>query len=127
MDDAFRVRCLERMTDLLHNLHDLLNRQLLADGEAEILAIDVLHGDVFDSVGFAQVINTDYIAVSDLASEDQLLLESLKRRGRLCQVRPDGLDRDETIEFAIPRLINGAHAAFAQFTLNLVATSKNRA
>src|SRR5262249_12812596 len=115
------------MADLLHKLHDLLNRKLLADGETEILAIDVLHGDVLDTVGFAEVINTDHIAMSDLASEDQLLLEALKGRGGLCQVWADGLDRDETIEFSIPRLINRAHAAFAQFTQDLVATGKNRA
>jgi hypothetical protein len=47
----------------------------------KILALDEFHGDEPQSVGNAQVENTDDVAVRDFAGEEQFLFKSLKNAG----------------------------------------------
>ena len=66
------LRCgsLERMADLLHDLHSLDGREFAALDEqaAQVLAFDELHGDELHAVGFAQVVDADNVAMRHLAA-----------------------------------------------------------
>ena len=93
----------------------------MVEDVGEILALDILHGDEFHALSFTQVVDTNHIAVGDLGGEDQFLLEAVKNGVVASQVRAYHLEGDETVELNIFRLINGAHAAFAQQAQNLVA------
>jgi hypothetical protein len=71
MDDSHAVRSFEGSADLLHDLDSFLGRELglLMDEGAEILALDVLHGNELHPLGFAQVIDADDIFVCNLAGQ----------------------------------------------------------
>ena len=56
----------------------------------------------------------------DLACEQQLLFESLQHPRMAGQFRPDDLQGDQPVQFAITRLVNRAHSAFAQQLNDLV-------
>ena len=49
---------------------------------AQVLTLDVLHGDELHAVGFAQVVNPDHVLVRDLGGQKQFLLEAVND-GRL--------------------------------------------
>src|SRR5207244_6791514 len=80
MNDPHAVRGFKRTADLLHDLDRFLGGELvfLVYEGAEILTLDVLHGDELHPLGFAQVVNANYILVGDLASEEQFLLEAIE-------------------------------------------------
>src|SRR5205823_3742996 len=91
MNDPYAVRGFERTADLLHDLDRFLGGELslLMDEGAEVLALDVLHGDELHAFGFAQVVNADYIFVGDLASEEQFLLEAVENSLIAGKIGPD--------------------------------------
>src|SRR5205807_9906066 len=80
MNDSHAVRGFERTAHLLHDLDRFLGGELgfLVYEGAEVFTLDVLHGDELHPLGFAQVVNADYIFVGDLASEEQFLLEAVE-------------------------------------------------
>jgi hypothetical protein len=79
VDHALGVGCFEGEAYLLNNIRGLLGRKLAASMQDvnERFAVDVLHGDELDALGFAKVKDPNHIAVSHLPGEDQFLLESL--------------------------------------------------
>ena len=127
VDDALAVRRLQSGAHLLDDFHGLVRRKLapLRQQGAQVRAHQVLHGDELDAVGFADVENANDVAVGDLASGQQLLLEPRQDLGIARQVGPDHLQRDGAIEFAVLRLVNRAHAAQPQHLQDLVAAAQH--
>ena len=80
MDDPFAVSGFERPTDLQDYACGVLRRQLslLTKNRTKVLTFEVFHRDEFEAVGLSQIENTNDVAVSNLASQDQLLLEALE-------------------------------------------------
>ena len=129
VDYAFGVSGIEGAADLLHHGNRLLCGELavLAKHRAHVFAIDVFHGDEANAVRLAKVVNADDVLMSDVAREDQFLLEALQD-GRIGgQFWPDHFERDQAVEFPVTRLVDGAHAALSQHTQDLVASAKNNA
>ena len=89
VDDAHIVCGGQRPAHLLDDNDCFMGRKLgsLVEDVGEILAIDILHGDELYAFCFAQVIDTNDVAVGDLGGEDELLLESVKNRAIASQVR----------------------------------------
>src|SRR5438132_1392921 len=116
MNDPDAVRGLQRTADLLHDLDRFLGGELslLMDEGAEILALDVLHGDELHPLGFAQVVNTNYIFVRDLASEEQFLLEAVENSLIAGKIGPDDFQGYWPTQLAVHGFVNRAHSAFAQ-------------
>ena len=81
----------------------------------QVLALDVLQGDELHALGFAEVVNADYIAVSDLSSEDKFLLEALDDGWIASQFRTNDFEGDHAVEFAVFGSVNRAHATFTQY------------
>jgi len=123
MDHTFPVRRLQTAQCLLHDLYSFRNQDLALTPEdlVKALAFDVLHSDELDSVGFSQVKDADHIAIGDLASEDQFLLESLENVRIRGQLGTDYLQGYNPVQFGVPRLIDRAHATLTQDLDDLVA------
>ena len=120
MDDARFVRGLRGPRDLPRMMRRTLRDRQLAVARAprQVRALDVRHRDVLDAVDLAEVVNADDVLVRDLPREQQLLLEAaldlVRRVAVLRDLRADDLQRDGDVEFGVPRLIDGAHAADAE-------------
>ena len=130
MDDACAVRGFQRPAGLLHDLDGFFRSKLACffmHQAAQVLTLDILHGDELHAVGLAQVVNPDHILVRDLRGQKQFLLEAVDDGLASCQIRPDHFQRHHAIQFAVARLVNRAHAAFAEDLQNLVALPQQRA
>ncbi len=116
MNDPHAVRGLQRTADLLHDLDRFLGGELslLMDEGAEILTLDVLHGDELHPLCFAQVVNTNYIFVGDLASEEQFLLEAVEDGLVACKIGSNDFQGYWPTQLAVHGLVDRAHSAFAQ-------------
>src|SRR5207248_11764777 len=70
MNDADAMRCFKCAADLLHALNSFCGAELslLMDEGAEILALDIFHGDELQSLGLAEVVNADNVLMRDLPS-----------------------------------------------------------
>src|ERR1700678_3932405 len=97
------------------------------ENRGEILALHVLHGDELYSLSFPEIVDTHHIAVGDLGSEDQLLLEAVQDGAIAGQVGTNHLERDHAAQLHIPRFVNGAHAAFAQQAQHFITLSQQLA
>ena len=75
--------------------------------------------------GHAQVENANDISMCHLARQDEFLLEATENLRMTGEFRTDHLDGDGAIHFAVPRLIHGSHAAFAEDLQNLVAAGED--
>ncbi len=128
MDDAFAVRRSQSRGNLFHDVDGFRGFQFvpLSQKLMEVLALDILHRDELDSPGFPKIENTDDVAVGDLACKDQLLLEALQDLGIVGKLRPNDFERDISLQFPVPCLVNRPHAAFAQSLDDFVAVRKNR-
>src|SRR5207245_6826104 len=128
MNDPYAVRGFERTADLLHDLDRFLGGELslLMDEGAEVLALDVLHGDELHAFGFAQVVNANYIFVGNLASEEQFLLEAVKNSLIAGKIGPDNFQGYWPTQLAVHGFVNRAHSAFAQNLQNFVSLGQNR-
>src|SRR5690242_1316364 len=80
VDDSLCVGGFQRSANLRHQLCRLERLQLPFAEQplAKTLAFDVLHGDELDSVGLPKIEKADYVAVSNLPREDDLLFEPPK-------------------------------------------------
>src|SRR5207245_7267541 len=128
MNDPYAVRGFEGSADLLHDLDRFLGGELslLMDEGAEVLALDILHGDELHPLGFAQVVNTNYIFVGDLASEEQFLLEAVENSLIAGKIGPNNFQGYWPTQLAVHGFVNRAHSAFAQNFENFVSLSQNR-
>src|SRR5437867_8472567 len=113
---AFSMGGIQRVADLPDNPDNLRSRHFAAldNGAFQIAAINVFHGDELHAVGLANIENPNDISVRHLPRKDQLLLETLENRRSIHQLGLNDLDRDKTVQFAVFRLVDGAHRALAQ-------------
>src|SRR5438128_7882443 len=116
MNDPYAVRGFKRSADLLHDLDCFLGGELvfLVYEGAESLTLDVLHGDELHPLGFAQVVNANYILVGDLASEEQFLLEAIEDGLVAGKIGPNDFQGDWPTQLAVHGFVDRAHSAFAQ-------------
>ena len=127
MDNADRVRGLERLADLLHNVDGSFRGKLflLLNQRAEIAPFDELHGDELDAFGIAQIEDAHDILVRDLAGEQEFLLEA-GENGRVGgELGADEFESNGAVEFAVAGFVDGSHAAFAQQVQDFVAAAEN--
>ncbi len=101
------------------------------DDRRQLLAFDERHGQELDAVDLAELVNPDDVLVSDLAGQEQLLLEApLEHRRGLgvgSDLRPDHLQRDQYAQLRVPRLVDRAHAAEAKQLHDVIARAERRA
>ena len=123
MNDAHRMGCFQGAADLPHYFHRFLwlKYLLLGNQAAQVLALDVLHGDELDSIGIAHVVNANHVLVRDLVREHKFLLEAVKDGRIPSQFRTNHFKRDRAIHFAIPRPVNRPHASFTKNLLDFVS------
>lgn len=113
MQDAFRVRVIERIGDFgAVSHHDFGGQGGTAHEGRERLALDELHGDPCLAPLFADVIDGADVGVLELGGRPRFA-EGV--RGRL-----DELERHVAIQPGVARAIDGAHAAFAESGDDLV-------
>ena len=93
---------------------------------AQVLTLDVLHGDELHAIPFTEVVNANDVAMGDPLGQPQFLLEAVNDRGILRQVGTNHLQRDHAIEFQIARLVDRAHAALPQRLQDLVPPRQDR-
>src|SRR3989442_145328 len=129
MNDPHAVRGFKRTADLLHDLDRFLGGELvfLVYEGAEILTLDVLHGDELHPLCFAQVVNADYIFVGDLASKEQFLLEAVENSLIAGKIGSNDFQGYWPTQLAVHGLVDRAHPAFAQNFENFVSLGQNRA
>src|SRR5262245_64895528 len=84
----------------------------------QVVALDVRHRDVLDAIDLTEVVNAHDVGVCDLPGQQQLAFEAtlqLPRRTRVARdFGSDDLQRNGDAELAIPRLVDGPHAAHAE-------------
>src|SRR5215470_6487902 len=89
------------------------------------LPLDILHRDEPDSAGLAQIENSNYVSIGDLASKNQFLLEALKDFRIAGEFGPDNFESNDAIEFKIFRFVYRTHATFAEDLQYFVTASDN--
>ena len=103
-------------------------RSFALDHRREVHALTYRHRDVLDAVDVAEVVDAHDVAVRDLSREQQLALEpalDIARRPRIAgDFRPNNLQRDSHAQLFVPRLVDDAHAAGAELTLDSVARTE---
>ena len=127
MHDAGGVRGLERETDLRDDRGGPIGGEflLLVEDRPEVLPLDVLHRDELHPLGRPEVEDPDDVGVRDLARRDQLVLEPFEDLPVPGEVAADDLDRHESVDLAVSRLVDGPHPPLAEQCQDLVAVSED--
>jgi hypothetical protein len=60
-----------------------------------------------------------------LSGDNELLLESVENFRALGEFRPDHLHGDETLQFQVANLVDGAHSAFAELLQDFVTVREH--
>src|SRR6202040_132598 len=104
----------------------LANRKFafFREDSAEVLALEIIHGDEFEAVGNAEIKNPDDITMGHLASEDQLLLETPNCLRMIRIFRANHFQGDQAIKLPVLGLVDGSHAALAQHLENFIAAGQ---
>ena len=117
VDDAERVRRLERLEDLHRVLARRAHRELslAVDDARERLALEQLHDDVGVPVRRAvDVDDLDDVRAADLRGDARLLQEALDQARAARELRVQHLDRDPGPEHGVQRLVDRAHPSVPQ-------------
>ncbi len=96
---------------------------------AQVLALDVLHGDVVPGVDLPEIVDVRDVVVVELGRELRLVDEHRHEFGVRRHVRHDALDRDDLLEALLAfhaRLEDLGHAARADLLEELVAPERAR-
>jgi hypothetical protein len=93
----------------------------------QILAFDVLHGQVMGQAGFPEVVKPADVPVRDLPGELELVLEALDRLFVEPDLGFDELEGDDLLDLLVVDLVDLAHAAPPELLDNLVAAGEDRA
>ena len=112
------LKAVERLADEPHRLGE---RQPLAPVEhlVERLAFQVLHHDVVDAAGLADLIGADHVRVVELREQPGLALEPAEDVRVLRLRRRQDLQRDELAE-VVDGLVHAAHLPLADLVEDLV-------
>ena len=122
MNHALAVRVIERLRQRLCQRDGPLDRQLPLPVEqcAQRLAGHVGHDVIEPPLHRAGVVQRQDVRVLEMRGEPDLLQESLGTDDRR-DFRADDLDRDFTVVLAVPREVDGGHAAPPELPLEIVA------
>ncbi len=116
MNDPVLVGDAERAQGLHQDADDSLTRErpFFTHDAEEIEAVEVLHRDVEEPVGFlAEVQDADRVGVVELRRRLRLPVEALRERLVLGDVRVHHLDRHDLVEGAPACPVHRAHRALA--------------
>src|SRR5215469_15535530 len=116
MNHVLAVGGFQGATDLQHDARRLVRRKLalLLKQSAEVAALHEIHGDELDSVGLAQVKDSNDVFVRDLARENQFLLEPPHHFRIAGKIRTNQLEGHRAVELLVVRLVDGAHPPTAE-------------
>ena len=127
MDDAAFMREIERIQQLAHDAHRLLQLEALVGVEEilEFLALDELHDDVGDFAFLAEVVHLDDMGM--VQPRDGLGLAHEPHGvflGRIVVIHvplQDGFDGHLAVQLGVHALIDDAHRALAEHAGQVVA------
>ena len=123
MDHMFAVRGFQGAADLEHDFRCFAGRKFASflKEVAKVVSLHEIHGDELDSVGLAEVENTNDILVRDLARENQFLLEAPQDFRIAGELGTDQFESDKTVEFLVSRFIHRAHPATSKQLQDFIA------
>ncbi len=122
MEDALAVGEVDGPRQRLHRLGGGAGRLRLAGRLlGQVAALDELQRQERQTVVFADLMNLDDVGVTEGGDGLGLGLEAGAGRGARPAARQDHLERDESIQARLPRLVHDAHAAAADLPQDLVA------
>ena len=126
--DAAAVRALERVRQLGENPVHLRSRDASLETQplGERRAADVAHDEVPDPAHLAEGVQRHDARMRELRGDPRLAPEPLATSVRLGQLGAQHLDRDEALERALAREIDGAHAALAERPHDLVLLAERQ-
>src|SRR5688572_30800995 len=111
MDDILSVGVFERLENLRQHPQLFLERQPAAPQECfEVVAFQVLHGDIHDAIGLTRLEHGHDVRVLQPRTRLRFAIESVER-GASNQVRPNGFDGDGPVERGVDGSVNLAHAS----------------
>ena len=124
VNDADRVRLGERRAALDQDLHDALRRHRSAlERIAQRHAVEELHRHEQSAVlRLAEVEHADRVRMLQARARLRLVVEALDPRLIASHLLVQHLQRDDAVDRHLARLVDDAHAAFADACLDLVAT-----
>jgi hypothetical protein len=115
MDDPFRVGGIEGVGDLDREIEELGRRQGLAgDAVLEGLAFQQLHGDEGLTVVSVDVVDGADVGMVQGGRGSGFALEALERRLVVELLRGEELQRNESAEARVLRLVHDSHATAAE-------------
>ena len=129
VDDAGAVREIERVAQLAHDAHHLLQLKSLVGVEEglEFLALDELHDEVRDVAFLAEVVDLDNVRMVEPRDRPRFAHEAHRViLGRIFVevALEDGLDRHPASEARILALVDDAHRALADRALDAVSAQR---
>ena len=115
VDDVIDMRFAQRRADLRHDVAEPLlgERPVVAQDEAQVLSLHVLHDDVERPVVFqpAEVEHLDDVRMVESAGRLRLALEASHQRRILEQLRLEHLERHRPLEREVAGPVHLAHPA----------------
>ena len=115
MDDALGVCGRERVGQRVGDVEHPLDRQAaLGNGDVERLALDELHGEEVDALGFFDREDRDDARMIERGQGLRLAAESLQAVGVRGHPGGENLEGDLAPQLGVRGAIHLAHAAFAQ-------------
>ena len=129
VDDPPRVGLTEPLEHLRRDRHEVRQAEPLAalDEALEGLPGDVLHDDVRPAVEGSVVVDRDDIGVLKRAQPPGLSLEARERLRVADPVRGQHLEHNLAVGVGLARLVDHAHSASAEATLDQIAAGEDRA
>ena len=114
MDDALIMGKLQRVANLRHDGQGFA-RGHAAGGEqlAEIDAVHKFHEEIELAAGFAKFVEGDDAGMIELGERLSLAGEAGGKGRFLADAGREDFQRDNAVQFYLPGLVNGAHAALA--------------
>ena len=127
MDDAARVRVLQRARDLARDPHRVLHGELSFAREpiAQRLAVHERHDVVERAFCFAGIVRRQNVGMRQACCDLDLAMEPVGADGR-GQIGVQQLDGDLAIELGIDAQVNSRHSPPTKLALDTVALTKRR-
>ena len=112
MHDAVIVRALQRVADRRHDAQRLLRREAARLQElAQIHAVHELHQQEVEAARLPEIVHGDDVRMIQRRERLRLLFKPLGELRIVRALRREQLQRDETVQRFLPRLVDHAHAA----------------
>ena len=127
VDDAARMRRVERLADLLGDARGRRGRQrpALAEDRGEVAAVDQLHDDERVARVHAVVEDVDDVRMVQRGGGLRLLAEARHEGGVAAVLGAQHLDRDVAAELGVVGPVDGRHAALAEQLDQAVAAAED--